>query len=35
MTRVLIVDDDQHLLQALRINLTARGYQADTAADAT
>ena len=26
MTRVLIVDDDHHLLRALRITLTARGY---------
>jgi two-component system KDP operon response regulator KdpE len=34
MTRVLIVDDDQQLLRALRINLTAHGYQVNTAADA-
>ena len=34
MTRVLIVDDDQHLLRALRVNLTARGYQVRTAGDA-
>jgi two-component system, OmpR family, KDP operon response regulator KdpE len=34
VTRVLIVDDDQHLLRALRVNLTARGYQVRTAADA-
>ena len=27
MTRVLIVDDDPQLLRALRINLTARGYE--------
>ena len=31
MTRVLIVDDDPQLLRALRINLTARGYQVDLA----
>jgi two-component system KDP operon response regulator KdpE len=30
---VLIVDDDMHLLRALRINLTARGYTVVTAAD--
>jgi len=35
MTRVLLVDDDRHLLRALRVNLTARGYQVHTAADAT
>jgi two-component system KDP operon response regulator KdpE len=34
MTRVLIVDDDQQLLRALRINLAAHGYQVNTAADA-
>jgi len=34
MTTVLIVDDDRALLRALRINLTARGYQVHTAADA-
>jgi two-component system, OmpR family, KDP operon response regulator KdpE len=33
VTRVLIVDDDTHLLRALRINLTARGYAVVTAAD--
>ncbi len=33
MTRVLIVDDEPHLLRALRINLAARRYQVDTAAD--
>jgi two-component system KDP operon response regulator KdpE len=33
MTRVLIVDDEPQLLRALRINLTARGYQVVTAAD--
>jgi two-component system KDP operon response regulator KdpE len=35
MTRVLIVDDDQHLLRTLRVNRTARGYQVHTAGDAT
>ena len=34
MTRVLIVDDDRSLLRALRINLTAHGYQVHTEADA-
>ena len=34
MTRVLIVDDDQQLLRALRINLNARGYEVHTATDA-
>ena len=34
MTRVLLVDDDVQLLRALRINLTARGYDVLTAADA-
>jgi two-component system KDP operon response regulator KdpE len=34
MTHVLLVDDDQSLLRALRVNLTARGYQVHTAADA-
>jgi two-component system KDP operon response regulator KdpE len=33
MTRVLIVDDDHQLLRALRITLTARGYDVSTAAD--
>ena len=33
VTRVLIVDDDIQLLRALRINLTARGYNVLTAAD--
>jgi len=33
VTDVLIVDDDTHLLRALRINLTARGYTVVTAAD--
>ena len=27
MTRILIVDDDEQLLRALRVNLAARGYQ--------
>jgi two-component system, OmpR family, KDP operon response regulator KdpE len=34
VTRVLIVDDDTQLLRALRINLTARGYDVVTAAEA-
>jgi two-component system, OmpR family, KDP operon response regulator KdpE len=33
MTRVLVVDDDPHLLRALRITLTARGYTVTTAVD--
>ncbi|MQA26250.1 MAG: response regulator [Micromonosporaceae bacterium] len=33
MTRVLIIEDDTQLLKALRINLSARGYQVLTAAD--
>jgi two-component system KDP operon response regulator KdpE len=32
-TRVLVVDDEPNLLRALRINLAARRYQVDTAAD--
>ena len=35
MTRVLVVDDDVQLLRALRINLSARGYQVVTATDGT
>lgn len=35
MTRVLVVDDDHHLLRALRITLAAHGYDISTAADAT
>jgi len=33
MTRILVVDDDQPLLRALRITLTARGYDVATAFD--
>ncbi len=33
MTRILVVDDEPQLLRALRINLTARGYDVTTAAD--
>ena len=33
MTRVLIVDDDTQLLRALSINLRARNYEVDVAAD--
>ncbi len=33
MTRILIVDDESQLLRALRINLRARHYEVDTAAD--
>jgi two-component system KDP operon response regulator KdpE len=32
-TRVLVVDDDPHLLKALRITLQAHGYTVDTASD--
>ncbi|MFK4103902.1 response regulator [Streptomyces sp. NPDC019531] len=35
MTRILIVDDDPHLLRALTIALGARGYQTTPASDAT
>jgi two-component system KDP operon response regulator KdpE len=35
MTRVLVVDDDTQLVRALRITLTAGGYQVTTAGDAT
>ncbi len=35
MTCILIVDDDPHLLRALTIALTARGYQTDAAPNAT
>ncbi len=33
MTRVLVVDDEPQLLRVLRINLRARNYEVDTAAD--
>jgi CheY-like chemotaxis protein len=33
MTRVLVVDDDQPLLRALRITLTASGYRVTATAD--
>ena len=33
MSSVLVVDDDQHLLKALRITLQAHGYTVETAAD--
>ncbi len=33
MTRVLVVDDERGLLRALGINLRARGYEVDLAAD--
>jgi two-component system, OmpR family, KDP operon response regulator KdpE len=33
MTSVLIIDDDPQLLRAMRINLSARGYQVTTAMD--
>jgi two-component system, OmpR family, KDP operon response regulator KdpE len=32
VTRVLVTDDDQQLLRALRINLSVRGYEVSTAA---
>jgi two-component system KDP operon response regulator KdpE len=35
MTRVLVVDDDTHLLRTLHITLTARGYDVLTAPDGT
>ncbi|WNV89932.1 response regulator [Umezawaea sp. Da 62-37] len=35
MTRVLVVDDEPQIVRALRINLTARGYQVLTAHDGT
>jgi two-component system KDP operon response regulator KdpE len=34
MTRILVVDDDRQLLRALRVTLTARGYDVTLAADA-
>ena len=33
MSRILVVDDDRQLLRALRINLTARGYEVQLAPD--
>jgi len=33
MIRILVVDDEPQMLRALRINLTARGYEVVTAAD--
>ena len=33
MTRILVVDDEPQILRALRINLHARDYEVDTAAD--
>jgi two-component system, OmpR family, KDP operon response regulator KdpE len=33
VTRILVVDDDPHILRTLRINLTARRYEVDTAAN--
>ena len=33
MTRVLVVDDEPTMLRGLRVNLTARGYEVDAAAD--
>jgi len=35
VTRVLVVDDDPQLLRALRITLTANGYEVTTAVDGT
>jgi two-component system, OmpR family, KDP operon response regulator KdpE len=35
MSRILVVDDDRQLLRALRINLTARGYDVQLASDGT
>jgi two-component system KDP operon response regulator KdpE len=35
MTRILVVDDEPQLLRTLRINLRARGYEVDVAADGT
>jgi two-component system KDP operon response regulator KdpE len=35
MTRVLVVDDEPQILRALALNLTARGYDVDTAEDGT
>ncbi|WP_173034488.1 response regulator [Phytohabitans flavus] len=35
MSRILVVDDDPQILRMLRINLHARGYDVEVAADAT
>ena len=35
MTRALVIDDEPQIVRALRVNLRARGYDVDTAADAT
>ena len=35
MTRILVVDDEPQILRALRINLVARSYEVDVAADGT
>jgi two-component system KDP operon response regulator KdpE len=35
MTRILVVDDEPQILRALRINLRARGYDVDIAAEGT
>ncbi|MEU8135037.1 response regulator [Streptodolium elevatio] len=35
MTRVLVVDDEPQIVRALAINLKARGYEVDTAANGT
>ncbi len=35
MTRVLVIDDENAILRALRINLSARDYQVTTASDGT
>ncbi|GGM40383.1 DNA-binding response regulator [Longimycelium tulufanense] len=35
MTKVLVVDDEPQIVRAMRINLTARGYQVLTAHDGT
>ncbi len=35
MTRILVVDDEPQILRTMRINLRARGYDVDVAADGT
>lgn len=35
VTRVLVVEDEQHMLRALAMNLVARGYEVQTAEDGT